>query len=450
MYTSNWMKRLWELSEKNTTAQNKLRIGDLVLPGTHNSGSYSIPNPLGGLAKCQNLSILEQLHAGIRYLDLRVAEHEDHLYVFHSILKGSLFQHIVYQIKEFVEAYPTEFVVLDVQPEYGQNLSTHGKQALIDMLQTIPNRVHPSHIPQLLNSWTIKDAMNAQENVWIVIHERFLDAYFTADKLWSQGFAVRNRYLRSKWFDTRNIDKLLVGILQEVKMYGDERPWTKGQRQRNESPRLLVNQCILTPGIGWNAIVNLQPRELAKRLNSVFAPWMVQHSNERWHVVMMDFVQDYVPLFPLFLIALNCPSADSNAFGMCLAVYSFQNEVLDVTNALQSHICREVLLFVPDLSEILPQCKRKKGSLTLAYSIDGEYWMAKVDLAKDRSVLLSSFYSNIETTKLENDFTSGFIVANTIYQDLNEMDSETESPILAFERNKSGKISFQLIYGDEK
>src|SRR5258708_6461052 len=46
------------------------KLGDIVIPGTHDSGSFS-PDMVG-IARTQDHDLGQQLEGGIRYLDIRV------------------------------------------------------------------------------------------------------------------------------------------------------------------------------------------------------------------------------------------------------------------------------------------------------------------------------------------------------------------------------------------
>jgi len=57
----------------NTPQLYKLRIDELILPGTHDSGAdKKAPNPILPQEKTQDVPIIEQILAGFRVLDLRV------------------------------------------------------------------------------------------------------------------------------------------------------------------------------------------------------------------------------------------------------------------------------------------------------------------------------------------------------------------------------------------
>lgn len=64
----SWMKENWEFIKDK-------KFGELVIPGTHDSGTYKLTWGTGGdTAKTQTNSIGDQLKDGIRYFDLRVRE----------------------------------------------------------------------------------------------------------------------------------------------------------------------------------------------------------------------------------------------------------------------------------------------------------------------------------------------------------------------------------------
>lgn len=94
------------------------KLYDVSLPGTHDSAAYK----MNGLsiftqpwAKTQDLTITQQLDAGIRYLDLRIY---DDLSMHHGI--SWVGENLEYHLKEiisFLNANPSEFVVVRLKKE---------------------------------------------------------------------------------------------------------------------------------------------------------------------------------------------------------------------------------------------------------------------------------------------------------------------------------------------
>lgn len=131
----NWMHSLKEeLKDKS--------LSKIVIPGSHDSGTYCITtrskrtsllpnlyclNPLVRLigtpwAVSQNHSILEQLKLGIRYIDLRVYNDRKtrKQFLVHSFEAGELFGELE-SIAEFARTHPGEVLILDMNHLYKFN-----------------------------------------------------------------------------------------------------------------------------------------------------------------------------------------------------------------------------------------------------------------------------------------------------------------------------------------
>ncbi len=93
-----------------------LTLPEMTLPCSHNSGSYQ---PLSSIAsayvRCQSQSIMAQLDAGIRVLDLRVAQcDEDEFIISHDKRRTSYtLQQALTEVVEFVDKTSKEIVILD-------------------------------------------------------------------------------------------------------------------------------------------------------------------------------------------------------------------------------------------------------------------------------------------------------------------------------------------------
>ena len=68
-YDANWMSLL----------NPNLKLNEINIPGTHDSGTYNVAILKSEWAQTQNLNIKEQLELGIRYLDIRLALDDDDL-----------------------------------------------------------------------------------------------------------------------------------------------------------------------------------------------------------------------------------------------------------------------------------------------------------------------------------------------------------------------------------
>ena len=61
----------YTLTDWMSAVNDSLKLSAISIPGTHDSGARYDPPLLSGTAKCQDLTIREQLNAGTRFLDIR-------------------------------------------------------------------------------------------------------------------------------------------------------------------------------------------------------------------------------------------------------------------------------------------------------------------------------------------------------------------------------------------
>ncbi|KAH0722836.1 hypothetical protein KY290_005491 [Solanum tuberosum] len=106
----NWM---------STLAPERLHVNQIVWPGTHNSATEYVGDPIitRPYGRCQRLSIYQQLVIGVRVLDIRVQK--DRL-VCHDILKGYNVDVVINDVKRFLSETHSEIIILEISTEYGQ------------------------------------------------------------------------------------------------------------------------------------------------------------------------------------------------------------------------------------------------------------------------------------------------------------------------------------------
>ncbi len=116
----HWMKDNWEYIKDK-------KLSELVIPGTHDSGTYAFSAGIGtgvNTAKTQNVSIGDQLRDGIRYFDLRVKEvrhsgcaDPSTLWINHGMFDSYRLQVALDEIRSFLDkkGNENEIVVLDFQ-----------------------------------------------------------------------------------------------------------------------------------------------------------------------------------------------------------------------------------------------------------------------------------------------------------------------------------------------
>ncbi|MGJ1362529.1 phosphatidylinositol-specific phospholipase C [Sphingobacterium spiritivorum] len=104
---TNWMSFI----------QGERKLSSLSIPGTHDAGARY--EPVSGTAKTQNLTIAEQLNAGVRFLDVRCRFVDNNFAIHH----GPVYQHlnfddVLQSCKSFLQAHPSETIVMSVKEEH--------------------------------------------------------------------------------------------------------------------------------------------------------------------------------------------------------------------------------------------------------------------------------------------------------------------------------------------
>ena len=106
------------------------RLRDIIIPGTHDSGSYGInknsplapqTNKLFALSKkttskwskTQNLSILKQLKRGIRHIDLKVSKYKGQFSLVSGLVSVPL-NDVLKDLKAWAASHPFEIVLIEL------------------------------------------------------------------------------------------------------------------------------------------------------------------------------------------------------------------------------------------------------------------------------------------------------------------------------------------------
>ncbi|KAJ8910752.1 hypothetical protein NQ315_017209, partial [Exocentrus adspersus] len=99
----------------NSKSIGNHRIGSMLIPGTHNSGSFKgVPSFIQNYVLNQDRSVWTQLVFGIRYLDFRIGYYgHDGFFINHDLVRITKIDPILKEIRKFVELAPKEIVVVD-------------------------------------------------------------------------------------------------------------------------------------------------------------------------------------------------------------------------------------------------------------------------------------------------------------------------------------------------
>lgn len=117
-------------------------LNAISIPGTHNSLSrYG-----GDVPQTQSLDIQTQLEMGIRYFDARFKYRDKDLYAYHGIISQyTTFDEFLNDVSSFLDAYPSETVLIRMQNEGGAE--EHEREFFARFKQVLDSYRHNNAIP---------------------------------------------------------------------------------------------------------------------------------------------------------------------------------------------------------------------------------------------------------------------------------------------------------------
>ncbi|CAF1330154.1 unnamed protein product [Didymodactylos carnosus] len=86
----------------------------MTIPGTHDSGAIRGASPF----KCQSMSIRQQLHYGIRFVDIRCKIVRQELHIYHQFINmRTKFSQVLQDMVQFLTVNPSECLIMSVKEE---------------------------------------------------------------------------------------------------------------------------------------------------------------------------------------------------------------------------------------------------------------------------------------------------------------------------------------------
>lgn len=217
---------------------------------------------------CQNLSILDQLKAGIRFLDIRVTHREadDEFYVTHSLFGPKVYD-CMEDVKKFLIDHPKEVVLLDFNHFFNMQLEQH-ILLLTSLLSIFESFLCPF---TTMDKTTLNMLWRNNFRVLIFYHHDVV-AEFT--DLWPK------KSIFSKWANTTDVDKCLSCL-------------TEAAKNRHEE-QFHVCQAVLTPDWGFimkRPLMGLHI-ECARKINPLLASWLNTLQGHEKNIYSIDFAQE--------------------------------------------------------------------------------------------------------------------------------------------------------------
>jgi len=402
-----WMQELVE-REKDYTGP-KATLKRMVIPGSHDSGSYSISNriPFSAIAKTQNLTIRQQLLSGVRFLDLRIASGKmGGVNIYHGRLMGCKFEETLAQIQLFCMEHRKEFIIVYVQAEYGQRFAPKDKKAALDMMKARFGSRNDDVSQRLLCKVRTRSELidtplgkliETKGRVCVLLRSRIYDDFVVNGVKYNKEFVEENygffdysKWLRDKWHNTTNTLELLESNLREIRRH-----------KANIRRYFVNNQFVLTPAFDANDLcdyvigkASLQPVQLANQglyqapagSNGMGVPVLhemfVGHPEDDWNVLSLDFV-DLAPAAIQLWIGMNFGPFEIELALLGNTKSTSRRSAEDVTEIMRSKIIRNSCLLLHPLWEFDPvDLAVPDNTLTLVYRVSGKLYSIVVTLSE--------------------------------------------------------------------
>jgi len=228
-----------------------ISLRDIVLPGTHDSATFDISNwrPLKPYAQCQALDIGQQLHLGIRFLDLRFEYRHGDFFAHHSLVEtNTTLEKIMGDISAFFTdpTHSHELLVLRVSHLNIKNQIREGDllQQLTLFSDQINSRLACRPQPRSVDSatsQTLNQLLSDGKQIVVIFENQYFPDEYVEDNypVWcNDNDSNGNRVLTMDqvWADTEDINDL-------------EHKLTEYQNEEINQSSLFVLQAVLTPRV---------------------------------------------------------------------------------------------------------------------------------------------------------------------------------------------------------
>ena len=260
---NNWMSFL----------PDTMNIAQISIPGTHDSGART--EPISGTAKCQTMSITEQLNAGVRYLDIR-CRHINNSFAIHH---GAIYQNLNYSdvLKaciDFLNANPSETIMMSVKEEHTAADNTRSFEQTFD-----------SYVQENAGKWDLGTGISKLSAIRgkIKLLRRF-------------GSGNAKGIDATQWGDNTTFDinnpAANLKVQDEYKVSNTDAKWTRVKTQLDAAHADHSNRLYLNYSSGYKSLIFGIPdiNAVHNSVNPKIAAYFSGNISGRYGVIPMDFV----------------------------------------------------------------------------------------------------------------------------------------------------------------
>jgi 1-phosphatidylinositol phosphodiesterase len=251
-------------------------LTQLSIPGSHDSGAlFEI---FSGTAKCQSLTIGEQLDAGIRYLDIRCRHVKDSFEIYHGVADQHLrFDEVLAACLGFLKTNPTECIIMSVKEEYNPANNTRAFEQTFD-----------SYVAKHPNEWLLTEGIPTldQARGKIALLRRF------------KAKAVPKGIAASNWADNRSFEisnsAARIKIQDEYVVSDNEAKWLAVRKLYEEAATTNTTSLYINFTSGTHpgplGVSTISP--VSEFINPAVIAYFTGKRSGRFGILVMDFADE--------------------------------------------------------------------------------------------------------------------------------------------------------------
>ncbi len=258
---TNWMGSL------NST----LTLAQITIPGTHDSGARF--ETFSGTAKCQNLTIAEQLAAGTRFLDIR-CRHIGNAFTIHhgSVYQNINFDDVLNACFTFLNSNPTETILMSVKEEYNSSNITRTFEQTFD-----------AYVQKNPTKWSLNSTIPTLSTVQgkIVLLRRF------------SASTTPKGINATSWADNATFTTGSLSVQDKYKVSNTDTKWTDITQQLTAAKNGSTSVLYLNFSSGYKSLLFGIPSitGVSNAINPKLTTYFTTNTSGRYGTVVMDFAE---------------------------------------------------------------------------------------------------------------------------------------------------------------
>jgi 1-phosphatidylinositol phosphodiesterase len=253
------------------------KLSELSIPGTHDSGARYESFP--ATAKCQNLTIDQQLNAGVRYLDIR-CRHFNNVFEIHhgAVFQNINFTNVLNSCNTFLANNPSETIIMAVKEEHTSVGNNRSYEATFN-----------SYMEQNPNLWYLKENIPTldQARGKIVLLRRFAASNLPKGidvNIWDATSNTSNAV-----FEINNQAQLKIQDYYKVQNNDDK--WNTFKSFTNETKAGNASRLYINYASGYKSGVFGIPNitTVSNNINPRVSSFFNANTKGRFGIIVMDF-----------------------------------------------------------------------------------------------------------------------------------------------------------------